>query len=261
MQAVLESGYLTKRIPRGPSETHPYRMELLDDRFIPDIMALQDIIIGRLSRPEMLQPFSLEFMKRHVSEQGRIVGILVHEQLVAFRNIFFPAQDDLEWNLGMDIGLPAAELSSVANFQMVCVHPEFRGNDLALKMNFQALRYLNTLQTHRHICATVSPYNYWNVRILLDSGFVIRNIKKKYGGKLRFIVYRNLQDTRPSSPHDIVSVLIDNIPRQYELLQTGFSGIQINITPDFYAAESPCSPRRDQRSYNGCEVVYARRPS
>ncbi|MFZ5570799.1 MAG: hypothetical protein ACOZF0_10360 [Thermodesulfobacteriota bacterium] len=258
MQAVLESGHLALTNPDGTRGTRPFHMAMLEDRHIPEIMALQEIILGRLRRKEMLQPFSLEFMKRHVRAQGRIFGVIVDERVVAFRNIFFPEPEDTEWNLGINLGFSRTDLVSVVNFQMVCVHPDFRGNNLALRMNLQALRYLRAARTHRHVCATVSPYNYWNVRVLLESGFVIRNIKPKYGGKLRFIVYRNLDASRPDGINEGVAVMIGDIPRQAELLQAGFSGIGINMTPEFHIAMSSDPIWHGPEMYNGCEVVYAR---
>ncbi len=258
MQTILESGELVKRSGSGSSEKLAFRMELLQARHLPDIMALQELIIARLSRPDLLEPFSVKFMEKHVQSQGRIFGILVAEELIAFRNIYFPTPIDLEWNLGIDLNIPGPELPHVANLQMVCVHPAFRGNKLAFKMNDQALGYLKSLAHIQHVCATVSPFNYWNIQVLLDSGFYIRKLKEKYGGKLRFIVYQNLAVPYDQSGRETVTVPLLDFDRQQELIQAGFVGIRIRRTSGLQPDLSCPSPYPAEQVCRECEVVYAR---
>jgi hypothetical protein len=52
---------------------------------------------------------------------------------------------------------------------------------------------LRERKTHYHVCATVSPRNVWNIPVLLTNGFYIANLKEKYGGTMRCVVY---QDSR-----------------------------------------------------------------
>ena len=166
-------------------------------------------------------------MKEHIGEKGFILGIVSGGSLIAFRNVYFPDMGDPELNLGIDLGLPENSLCKVANFQMVCVHPDFLGNSLALVMNRHAISILRRMEPYEHLCATVSPYNFWNIKILLDSGFVIKKLKKKYGGKLRYIVHQNLKNPGkfPSDPELMVS--LTDFLKQKELFNDGWSGIMI----------------------------------
>ena len=190
-------------------------------------MALQEIIVKKLPSKNLLQTFSWEFMKQHMGDRGFVLGVFVGKRLVAFRNVYFPDPEDKEWNLGIDLGLGLNELSYVANLQMVCVHPDFRGNALALSMNKVALQLLRELKSYYHICATVSPDNIWNIPVLLASGFSISKIKAKYGGKIRYIAYQDLR--RPLSYCTSYSraVRIDDLEMQKKLMDIGYHGTHI----------------------------------
>ena len=191
-------------------------------------MQLQEVIVQHLARPDLLQSFSKAFMRRHMGPQGIVLGVFVEERLVAFRNLYFPEPREAEWNLGMDLGLPEADLAKVANLQMVCVHPGFRGNSLALKMNQVSLGLLRERGTHCHVCATVSPYNIWNIPVLLASGFRIAKLKNKYGGKIRYIVHQDLRRPLRFNDRSTVHVRLDNLEAQQKWLDSGFYGVALN---------------------------------
>lgn len=205
----------------------PYEIRILDASYLSEITVLQQVIIEGLPRGDMLQSFSDSFMKEHIGERGFILGVVSGGSLIAFRNVYFPDMDDSEWNLGIDLGLPENSLCKVANFQMVCVNPDFLGNSLALIMNRYAISVLRKMEPYEHLCATVSPYNFWNIKILLDSGFVIKKLKNKYGGKLRYIVHQNLKNPGmfPSDPELMVS--LTDFPKQEKLFNAGWSGTML----------------------------------
>ncbi|MFZ1983224.1 MAG: GNAT family N-acetyltransferase [Desulfatitalea sp.] len=232
-KTVLETGVVEEKGTGGSLRPHTYVMTHLDKTHLPRIMALQRTIVGNLSRPDLLASFSREFMEQHLGPQGFILGVFVGQRLIAFRNVYFPDRMDPVWNLGMDLGLSEAERARVANLQMVCVHPAFRGNGLAMKMNRAAIDLLRQRATHEHVCATVSPYNYWNVRILLNSGFCIEALKMKYGQKLRYIVHQNLSVPSRYGDEGAVRVSMGDLEGQREQLKAGFHGV------DLVAADSP----------------------
>jgi ribosomal protein S18 acetylase RimI-like enzyme len=218
-------------------------------------MVLQDLILSRLSRKDLLEAFSHEFMESHLGPKGFIIGVFVQNELIAFRNVYFPEIYDREWNLGYDIGLESpGDLEQVANLQMICVHPNFRGKALGQHMNVNAIEIIRRLQRYTHLCATVSPYNYWNIRVLLKSGFAIRNLKSKYNGKLRYIVYQNL--TRPLDLSEIehrIPVRLTDIECQHDLIRRGFMGVQLREIAGF---------RAQQRSdyIDGFEIIFSAPP-
>ncbi|BBO84780.1 hypothetical protein DSCO28_53460 [Desulfosarcina ovata subsp. sediminis] len=249
---MIEIGTLKRWSPASEAEEVAFEMRDLEQSDLPQVMALQEVILGRLSRKDLLESFSRAFMESHIGARGFIIGVFVQKRLVAFRNVYFPDANDREWNLGYDIGLEShADLKQVANLQMICVHPDFRGNSLGWRMNVHAIDRLRRMRRFTHLCATVSPYNYWNIRILLKSGFTIRTLKTKYNGKLRHIVYQNL--VRPSggvdaNPH--LSVRLTDIDGQRDLFRRGFVGVQLREIAGF---------RAQQRSdyADGFEVVFS----
>mgnify|MGYP001332513276 CR=1 FL=1 len=227
MKEVAGTGAAVRKGKDPVSSRVSYEIIILDAGYLPEIIALQQVIIEGLPRGDMLQPFSESFMKEHIGEKGFILGVVSGGSLIAFRNVYFPDMDDPEWNLGIDLGLPENSLCKTANFQMVCVHPDFLGNSLALVMNRHAISVLREMEPYEHLCATVSPYNFWNIKILLDSGFVIKKLQTKYGGKLRYIVHQNLKNPGmfPSAPELMVS--LTDFTRQKELFNTGWSGTML----------------------------------
>lgn len=232
MQTTLASGQLKQKMGYGKCRMKTYRMTFLDHTHLSSMMALQEFIVQNLSRPDLLQTFSYDFMKQHLGRRGMVLGILVEDRLVAFRNVYYPSQRDKEWNLGIDLDLPAAELAHVANLQMVCVHPDFRGNALAHKMNRVSLDRLRDAGTYHHICATVSPHNVWNLPILFRSGFRIVNLKNKYGGKQRYVVYQNLRQPMRFSDDSAVYVRLDDLGTQKMQLSRGLCAIAQKETGD-----------------------------
>lgn len=228
MNSILASGMLRRNSEDHRSRAKEYIITYLDEKHLPLVMRLQEVIVQKLSRPDLLQSFSYEFMKRHMGPQGVVLGVFVEKKLVAFRNLYFPDSWDAEWNLGKDLGLPEEELGKVANLQMVCVHPNFRGNSLALKMNRVSLGLLREKGTHHHICATVSPYNIWNIPVLLASGFRIAKLKNKYGGKVRYIVHQDLRKTLPLDDNSTVPVRLDDLDAQQRWFGSGYYGVALN---------------------------------
>jgi hypothetical protein len=228
MNNVLETGFLKKKCPDSRSRAMEYWITYLDERHLPLVMQLQEIIVQNLARPDLLQSFSYDFMKRHMGPQGVVLGVFAEDRLVAFRNIYYPDPWDVEWNLGVDLGLPEKELANVANLQMVCVHPGFRGNSLALKMNRVSLGLLREWGARHHICATVSPYNIWNIPVLLSSGFRIAKLKNKYGGKVRYIVHQDLSRPFHFDDGSAVQVRLDDLAAQQKWFGSGYYGVALD---------------------------------
>jgi hypothetical protein len=209
----------------------PYEIRILDETYLSEIIKLQQVIIERLPRGDMLQSISESFMKEHIGKKGFILGVVSGGSLIAFRNVYFPDMDDPKLNLGIDLGLPENSLCKVAHFQMVCVHPEFLGNSLALVMNRHAISILKKMEPYEHLCATVSPYNFWNIRILLDTGFAVMKLKKKYGGKLRYIVHMNLKNPDRFSSTPELQISLTDFKRQKELFEKGWYAVQLSGKP------------------------------
>jgi hypothetical protein len=227
MNSILETGLLREKSQDSRSRAMEYLITYLDEKHLPLVMQLQEVIVQKLVRPDLLQAFSYDFMKRHMGPQGVVLGVFAENRLVAFRNIYYPDPFDAEWNLGMDLGLPEAERIKVANLQMVCVHPRYQGNSLALKLNRVSLGLLREWGIRHHICATVSPYNIWNLPVLLASGFRIVKLKNKYGGKVRYIVHQDLRQPLHFDEGGAERVRLDDLAAQQKWFASGYCGVAL----------------------------------
>lgn len=161
----------------------------LGEENIDEILYLHSILKKTLTDDDMFYFDDYDFYKYHLDREGKILGCYVDNCLVAYSVTIFPQYDGE--NLGYDLNLGEDELPYVAHLDSFLVHPDYRGNKLQYKLgNLMQEIVLN--KGFRHLCATVSPKNHYSLINLLDIGLEIRLKKLKYGGKLRYILYKHL---------------------------------------------------------------------
>lgn len=210
-----------------------YEIILLNTHHIDDILKLQDIIINSLNNKDIFNASPKEVLFQNIQEKGRMIGIFFEKELIAYHSFYYPDNNDTDYNLGVDINLLPSEFNIMANIQNIVVHPDFRGNKLGLDMNKYAIEFLYR-HKYSHILATVSPVNIHSLKLFFDSGFIIKVLKEKYGGKLRYIFYRNIQDWRPEFEQSEHYVSYKNIEQQLLLLKSGFCGTNISKSGSSY---------------------------
>lgn len=204
-------------------------MILLDDSYLSSIITLQERIVKDLKDTNIFQSDSVEFLQRCFKKSGRIIGVIVKDKLIAYRVIYFPESNSD--NLGIDLFFSKKILSHVAHLETVVVHPDYRGNSLALKMNCQALKVMKKFK-YNHACITVSPMNYHNLKIVFELGFLIKKLDIKYGDKLRYILHKNLEQELSFRPTDSIVIPNTDTEAQQNALTQGFVGYQIHQTSD-----------------------------
>jgi hypothetical protein len=128
--------------------------------------------------------------------------------------------------MGAEVNLPREDIDKVANYNNVLVHPEYRGNKLGLKTNNYACDLLKSMN-YRHFFATVSPSNIPSIRLFLDSGFIIRGLKYKYGGKLRYVFYQDCEKPPQVSGESDIALNNMAIEDQQQVLKQGYCGVDI----------------------------------
>jgi ribosomal protein S18 acetylase RimI-like enzyme len=232
---IPQNGIEVITIPKYQNVLHNNMMGdmiFLDESYLSSIMTLQEIIVQDLKGTDIFQHDSEEFLQGCLKTHGRIIGIIVKDKLIAYRVIYFPGQR--EDNLGIDLFFPEKLLNKVAHLEMVVVHPDYRGNSLALKMNNQALKIMKTLQFNQ-VCVTVSPKNFYNLNVVFQLGFIIKKLTRKYGGKLRYILYKNLEQEFSFNPKDSVIIPSTHLEAQQNALQQGLVGYQMRQTAEGFA--------------------------
>lgn len=137
----------------------------------------------------------LNFIQEHISGRGFIVvaceqgGDGGSEKIVGSLIIRYPMMD--EDNLGVELGLETEELLRVAHMESAVVLPQYRGMQLQGRMLAYAEQHLDKPK----ICycmATVSPDNPASYRTLEQAGYRIVTTKEKYGGVLRRVYAKRI---------------------------------------------------------------------
>ena len=226
MSHVIGSGRI-KKFGTLSGEEVSYDLTFLDEGRLTDIVDLQALIVKELDDPELFHPDSIHFIRDRIRKRGRVIGITSENRLIAYRIISFPGSDPD--NLGIDLELAENELPRVAHLEFFVVHPEYRGNALQLKTIPPAISVLHDFG-YEHLCATASPKNYPAVSNLLKGGFVIKELKEKYGGKLRYILYQNLNIPISRGIKHRITIANADIEGQGNALMQGYYGYAVRKT-------------------------------
>jgi ribosomal protein S18 acetylase RimI-like enzyme len=185
---------------------------------IDSILALHLEATRAVGSPELVKPESREFFERILGGEGRAIGAIRDGSLIAYGilQIDLPPSEDARPLLGL---APADRLAKLAG---VSVLPVAWGEGLhdAMIEHRIALAFDEGID---HLYATAAPGNTRSWANLIDRGFSVRGLIEKYGGHLRYLLYRDL-----SAAHDRTSdgIWCDaaDIARQKLLIANSYSG-------------------------------------
>ncbi|SIS66452.1 GNAT family N-acetyltransferase [Salimicrobium flavidum] len=205
--------------PRQESEKASF--SLLDLTHISEVRRLQEKVKEEVQQQELLQELTEEELEFVLEARGIVVGVYAKENLIAFRAMMYPKADDPE-NLGKDLGL---DTERVAHQEISCVHPDYQGNGLQKKMGETIMEEFRDERPDLiHVLCTVHPENEASLRDKFHHGMVIVELREKYAGKLRYIMYLPLQETLHVNAEKIISVPIEDIDQQKALLKENYIG-------------------------------------
>lgn len=198
-------------------------IKFLDESHLNEILKLQDIVVKNLSDITSYYVEPTEFFIKQLAIKNSVIGIFIKGELVGFNVASFPGPEDE--NLGRDIELPEEELSLVAQFGPAAVNPEFRSRGLLNRIVAMHLRVLQE-NGYRHVCFTVSPNNYPNIKVTMSQGFVFKKIKIKYNNLLRCIFHLDFQE-RFKQPKYSARISNTDIESQKFTMGLGFYGYDV----------------------------------
>lgn len=209
MTGLLKNGVKFRLAELGYSDLEP-------------IMQLQEKAVDHMVSPHFLQPLSTEEVAWILSGHGRIIGAYVQNRLAAFRALLVPKLS--EEYLGKDGGIDNGERSRIIYSEISVVDPDYRGNRLQNKMGRILLKTVDR-NRFRYILATVAPFNIASIKDKFELGMEIAALKKKYGGKWRYIFMKDMDHLSRSLPcRDEKLIRMDEIHTQQELLESGYRG-------------------------------------
>lgn len=197
-----------------------------------DMLALQNEVVDYLKNKVIfitLSPLEIEFI---FNGNGYIFGLIVEEKLFAYVGVVYPRER--EDNLGLDLNIDKENLAYVVHLETAVVHQKVRGNHIQFQLAKRVVEKVGSLNTMKYILNTVSPLNIASIMTTLDLGLIIKDIKQKYNGKLRYISSLEL-NTKKIDFKDIIKVPVNDYKKQSELIQSGFLGISYcKDKEDFY---------------------------
>ncbi|ASN06049.1 GNAT family N-acetyltransferase [Virgibacillus necropolis] len=191
---------------------------------IPIILNLQEKVKHALQSPATLEPLSKEEFNVILSGHELMIGVFIEEKIIAFRAMLDPEVDDE--HLGIDAGLLPEELPKVIYSEISSVDPDYRGNGLQMYMGKLLMKRID-VKRFQYVCATVAPLNIPSLKDKLSLGLKIVALKEKYGGKLRYILIKDLTAKPEDTLTDETFILSTDITEQQKVLEAGFRGVSI----------------------------------
>lgn len=197
-----------------------YCVKKLSKEHLHKIEVLQQKVCAALPDASILQPLSGEELLNILNGNGIMLGAFVEQQLIAFRALLIPNIDDPE-HLGIDCG--AKDLTRVLYQEISNVDPDYRGHGLQKILGELIMQQIDTMKFDV-VCATVKPFNFASLKDKFSQGMVITALKLKYGGKLRYVFAKTLNQESTFTSEQ-VSVPMEDVVEQQQLLKNGYVGI------------------------------------
>lgn len=198
----------------------PITARVLTMAELPELEALQAQVYEALPDKNTLQPLSTEEFQNILQGNGIMIGMYAEDMLIAFRALLDPKEDPE--HLGRDCGVEEAQLSRVMYQEISNVSPDYRGHGLQRLMATIIMDAMD-LERFDYVCATVKPYNIPSLKDKFGQQLVVKALKLKYGGKLRYVFFKNLKQQAPSYTES-VWISMGDTSGQQRLLKDGFVG-------------------------------------
>ena len=213
-----------------------YVVRRLTETDIPAVLRLQDIVVEHLNDKTKLQPLSEEEFRYITNGDGLLIGVFVEEKLISFRALVVP--NTMEEHLGLDAGLSEAELDLVIYQDISNVHPDWRGLGLQKRMAAWIMEELaKSDHPYKYVCSTVAPFNIPSLKDKFAQGMEIVALKPKYGGHLRYIFCKELQESSTKRDGEPVLCEMADTKAQQKLLAQGYRGQKLLVVEDVYYVE------------------------
>ena len=155
-----------------------------------ELKAVMEEAVQALPQKDWYVADDIDFLKRHIKEDGYILKCVIEGKIVAFLIVRYPMFS--EDNLGQYLPQVTKEmLQKVAHIESVAVLPKFRGHQLQkrlLEMAEMIEKEKNTI----YFMATVHPDNIYSSRNFKEQGYRCLLETRKYGGLKRVILLKEL---------------------------------------------------------------------
>lgn len=156
---------------------------------INQICELQKIIIDGLDNKDILRENERRMFEHCVQEPNLTVGVYDDKELIAVA-IFVIEQGEED----LSLGLVCHEVNVPANFKLVMVKKEYRGNGFqrSLMWILEKYAYNNGVT---HLCTTVSEKNTYSLHNIKEAGYEFDHNAVKYGGLSRCVFVKDIKSS------------------------------------------------------------------
>ena len=157
-----------------------------------DLPMIMDLIMeakGRVPDPEWFETEDMEFAKKHIDEEGFTILAEQGGRMAGIMMVRIPGRQ--EDNLGEYLKLEESQMQRVAHLEIAVVAPEFQGNQLQYRLFCMAEEALKE-QGFIYVMATVHPENRFSLRNMEKLGMKQVAEVRKYGGKLRWVMWKEI---------------------------------------------------------------------
>lgn len=176
------------------------------------------------AEPGLVREESDDFFLFHFQGEGRILGVWVAEQLIAYGVLALPDSSAYPYDRLVDtLELPASAWRRIGHLTGAGVLPEWRGNNLHLQLCQWRLGLIRA-DGRRHAAAYAAPRNPFSWHNLLAVGLRIKGIRLMGGDKLRYLLHIDYQDAPPPDPETAIIIPVAAIAEQRALLDQGYWG-------------------------------------
>lgn len=152
-----------------------------------DVLEISEIInkiIKLMPDASWFCPDDVEFIKRHIAEEGIVVKAESDGKIAGYLIVRFPKES--KDNLGNYLELSQSQLMEVAHMESIAVLPEFQGMHIQRSLIEWVELYLHN--NYAYYMATVHPDNIYSLNNFLSLGYKIVVTTKKYGGLPRHVL-------------------------------------------------------------------------
>lgn len=219
-QSMLVTGRIRNRVNR---DWYPYTIRVLNKSHLLSVLALYDFVVENMENRDMLWRYDDETVAGFLGQDGIVAGVFVDQTLVAFRVVYFHHEGDPTNPLLGD----GASYGETAHLALCVIHPDFRGNSLQKQMGVHLLRVAQASRSFPRMCSIVAPHNYPSISDKFSLNMVVVKLMPKFKGIWRYIFYRNMDVPLGVTNEKLIFVSSDDYPRQIELLEQGYYGVQL----------------------------------
>ncbi len=213
------------------TNSKPYSVHMLDERWIDEIHALHVRVIESLEPHEkpFVLPKTKEFFEDHLKNGGIIVGAISEGKLIgkAVMRELGP-EDDM-------ISLPSPPpVERTALFQCDTVDPEYQGNGIMQKLTHARL-LLAHMRGQEHICAEVVAGNTASLKVFFKCGLTLKGTDTDpVDGSKLYSLHETTQNAiltsafnKAAAKDDLQAVDLQDIKAINEKLAQGYHGIAV----------------------------------